>query len=203
MLLIDPRQRKAWDFSVAKRLPNGSWVASRIDAWDLDGPGFRKPFTSWWWLYGARGSGFPLIAGLIRPEEIEAGEINHALVFASPINRKTTYPGGKQQVCSPPASKTDGRGIGFEFIPEGARLQLDPALDLDSLNLSSATKVIAKAMKKYGMYNCDGSSDFNIYFQNLGPDGGKWKEYNFFDDLEENIPIERFRVLKCNLVSKP
>ncbi|KKR31055.1 MAG: hypothetical protein UT63_C0086G0007 [Candidatus Gottesmanbacteria bacterium GW2011_GWC2_39_8] len=203
MLLIDPKVRKSWDFSRAKKLPDGSWIASRIDVWDLNGPGFRDPFSGkYWWTSGARGSGFPLIAGLIRPEEIEAGEINHALVFASPINRKATFPEGKPQLCSPPASVTDGEEIGYEYIPEGARLQLDPALDIDSLNLSPATMVIVRAMQKYGMYNGDGSSDFKIYSQNLGPDGGIWSKYSYFDDLK-NIPIERFRVLKCNLVSKP
>jgi hypothetical protein len=203
MLLIDPNVRKSWDFSTAKKLSDGSWTASRIDIWELDGEGFRKPFSGdYWWTNGATGSGMPLIAGLIRPEEIEAGEIKHALLFASPINRKAMTSSGKQQLCSPPASRTDGYGIGKEYIPEGARLQLDPNLNLDSLNLSPATKIIAKAMQKYGMYNGMNSSDFNIYFQNLGSDGGRWKDYNFFEDLK-NIPIDKFRVLKCNFVTKP
>lgn len=202
MLLVDPNVRKSWDFSRAKRLSDGTWTASRIDIWDLDGSGYRQPFSGdYWWTYGARGSGFPLIAGLIRPEEIESGEIKHALVFASPINRKATTSRGGQQLCSPPASRTDGYGIGNEYIPEGAQLQLDPNLNLNSLNLSPATKIIAKAMQKYGMYNGDNSSDFNIYFQNLGTDGGKWKNYNFFEDLK-NIPVDKFRVLKCNIITK-
>ncbi len=202
MVLVDPKARKSWDFSRAQLMPDGSWIASMIDTWDLDGSGYREPFhADYWWTYGARGSGFPLIAGLIRPEEIEKGEIRHALVCATPINRKTTYPEGKPQLCSPPASRTDGEGIGYEYIPEGARLQLDPKLNLDSLNLSPATKVIAKAMQIYGMYNGDNASDFSIYFQNLGTDGGKWKKYNFLSDLK-NIPVEKFRVLKGNVVSK-
>jgi hypothetical protein len=202
MLLVDPKLRKSWDFSGAKRLSDKSWIASGITIWDLNGPGYRKPFSGEnWWTYGVRGSGFPLIAGLIRPEEIESGNISHALAFASPINRKSTYSGGSPQVCSPPASKTDGYGIGYEYIPEGARLQLDPELDLNLLNISPATKVIARAMQVYGMYNADNAAAFTIYFQNLGPDGGKWIKYKFFKDLK-NIPIEKFRVLKCNLVNR-
>jgi hypothetical protein len=202
MLLIDPYVRKSWDFSRAQHLSDGSWTTSGLTIWDLDGPGYREPFSgSYWWNYGVRGSGFPLIAGLIRPEEIEAGEVKHALVFASPINQKSRTAKTKQQVCSPPASKTDGYGIGSKYILEGARLQLDPNLDLDSLNLSPATKVIARAMQKYGMYNGDNSTDFKIYFQNLGTDGGKWRDYNFFEDLK-NIPIDKFMVLKCNIVTK-
>jgi hypothetical protein len=202
MLLVDPNVRKTWDFSRAQHLSDGSWTTSGLTVWDLNGLGYRQPFYGTnWWNYGVRGSGFPLIAGLIRPEEIEAGEIKHALVFAGPINRKSATTTTKQQVCSPPGSKTDGFGIGYEYIPEGARIQLDPSLNLNTLNLSPATKIIAKAMQKYGMYNGDNSPDFKIYFQNLGPDGGKWKNYNFFPDLK-NIPVDKFRVIKCTIVTK-
>jgi hypothetical protein len=202
MLLVDPKARKSWDFNRAKHLPDGTWTTSGVNIWDLDGPGYRKPFSGkYWWDFGSRGSGFPLLAGLIRPEEIEAGEIRHALVFSTPINRKTSTPGVRWEVCSPPAYKTDGEGIGKEFIPEGARIQLDPKLDLDSLHLSHATKVIARAMQKYGMYNGDNGADLSIYFQNLGPDGGAWKKYHYFRDLER-IPLNRFRVIKCTIATK-
>jgi hypothetical protein len=203
MTLVDPNVRKSWDFSRFQHLSDGSYTASRIDIWDLNEAGFRKAFSgSYWWTYGALGSGSPLIAGLIRPEEIEAGEIKHALVCATPINRKIrSTSSGKFELCSPPASRTDGYGIGNEYIPEGARIQLDPKLDINTLNLSPATKIIAKAMQKYGMYNGLNSSNFTIYFQNLGPDGGAWKKYDFFKDLQK-IPVDKFRVLKCNIVTK-
>jgi hypothetical protein len=201
MVLVDPQARKSWEFSRFGQDTNGQCSASGITIWDLDGPGFRLPFEgAYWWTYGSNGAGTPLIAGLIRPEEIAAGEIRHALLCATPINRKTSRPGGKQEVC-PPASKTDGQGIGLEFIPEGARLQLDPALDLDRLDLSPAVKIVARAMQRYGMYVTDGARDFKVYFQNLGPDGGKWQQWKGFDDLTK-IPIESFRVLKCDIVVK-
>ena len=57
----------------------------------------------------------------------------------------------------------------------GVRLQLDPELDLESLGLSREVKVIARALQSYGMFNGDSTHNtFKIYFQNLGPDGGKW-----------------------------
>jgi hypothetical protein len=201
MLLVDPRAMKTWDFSYARKLPDGSWIASMIDIWDLKGPGFRKyKKGKRWWASGAHAAGVPLIAGLIRPEEIEAGVISHALAFASPINRYATFPGEKIQFCSPPASRSDGKYMGVEYIPLGARLQLDPGLNLDLLDLSPEVKIIATAMQKFGMYNVDGSAVFKIYFQNLGPDRGKWKLYDFRD--LEKIPIDKFRVLKCDIVNR-
>lgn len=199
MLLIDPNLMISWDFSKAHRGADRRWRASRIDIWDLKGMGVRQPFKgSAWWTYGARGSGFPLIAGLIRPEEIEAGEIKHALVFASPLTRKSSIIGQKAALC-PPASRSDGTKHGMDTIPMGARMQLDPALDLDSLNLSRQVRVIARAMQRFGMYNGDTTHDvFKIYLQNLGADGGAWAAM----DLSGlgRIPIDRFRVLSCDLV---
>lgn len=201
MLLVDPKTRKSWDFSKVKRQPDGTWRAGMIFTWDLNGPGSVEPFSgNYWWTLGARGSGMPLMGGLVRPEEIEAGEIKHALVAATPVNRKSPGEEARWQLCLP-ASRTDGNGMGKQFILEGARLQLDPKLDLNSLNLAPGTLIVARALQKYGVFIGDNSEDFNIYFQNTGKDGGKWKQYNLFQDLSK-IPVDKFRVLKCVRVEK-
>jgi hypothetical protein len=104
-------------------------------------------------------------------------------------------------LCSPPAARSDGQLDGPQFIPAGARIQLDPALDLARLGLSPATRVVARAMQVYGMFNADVAETFKIYFQNLGPAGEGWGDMGDFSDLGK-IPIERFRVLECQTVSK-
>lgn len=203
MLLVDPTARKTWDLSRAKRLSDGSWTASMIYFWDLNGSGYATPFSgNIWWTIGARGSGMPLVAGLIRPEEIAAGAINHALVAATPINRQSLDPSIRWQLCSP-AARTDGNLVGNQYILEGARLQLDPTLNLNALGLSPATKTVALAMQKYGMFIGDNSSDFNIYFQNIGPSANNnaWNQYGYFSDIGK-IPVNEFRVIPCNVVTK-
>lgn len=203
MLLVDPALMKTWDFSRLKRLSSGpvKWSATRVDIWDLKGGGFREPFAgARWWELGARGSGMPLIAGLIRMEEIEAGKIEHSLAVATPVNLKSTREGGGKELCSP-ASRTDGTGVGSWFIPVGARIQLDPALNIDSLDISAPTKVIARALQKYGAFVADGSPTLKLYLQNLGPEDFLWEKYGRFEDLQ-NIPIERFRVIKCDRIQK-
>lgn len=202
MLLVDPVKRMSWDFSRAKLLENGSWQASRVAVWDLNGPGYGPAFSGKrWWMHGARGSGMPLIGGLIRPEELESGEIRHALAFAAPSVRKASSYGGPVELCSPMASRTDGVNTGLAFIPEGARIQLDPNLDLDLLGLSQPTRILARAMQIYGMYLSDQGETFKIYLQNLGPDGEAWQNIGDFQDLSL-IPIHRFRVLDCVTITK-
>ncbi|MBN2092652.1 hypothetical protein JW964_23730 [candidate division KSB1 bacterium] len=204
MILVDPIINTAWEFSRAIALPNGNWQASNFDCWDLRGPGYRTPFSGkTWWRAGVRGSGAPYIGGLIRPEEIEAGKLEHALAVGTPINRKKSAPDAAWEVelCSPVASRSDGVNIGPQFIPEGARIQLNPSLNLDSLRLSRDAKLVARTLQKYGAYVVENASGFPLSFQNLGSDGGKWKNFPGLDDLSK-IPLKEFRVLKCPLVRK-
>lgn len=208
LCLIDLKLQRSWDFSQFKILATGQYQASRIDTWNLAGTGIRKPFEEkhgFWWTNGARGSGFPLIAGLILYHEIESGiqhpndsnsGIQHALVFASPINRKSSANTNSIELCSP-ASRSDGWGIGSEYIPEGARLQLNPQFDIS--HLSPATQVIAKALQKYGMFNGDNSKGLALYAQNMGSENARWNQWDW--NLNE-IPIKQFRVLKCELHQK-
>ncbi|MEI8352866.1 MAG: hypothetical protein WCG36_11225, partial [bacterium] len=82
LALVDISQRKCWDYSRFRRKSSGEVTANRVDIWDLDGPGYREPFEGTnWWTCGARGSGTPLLGGLLRPEEVQAGVIRHALAF--------------------------------------------------------------------------------------------------------------------------
>ncbi len=204
MILVDPRLNLAWEFSRAVPLPHGNWQASNFDRWDLQGPGYRNPFSGkTWWRAGVRGSGVPYIGGLVRPEEIELGRLEHALAVGTPINRKKCSPDAiwDVELCSPVASRSDGVNIGPQFIPEGARIQLNPALNLDSFRLSRDAKLVARALQKYGAYVVENATGFPLSFQNLGSDGGKWKNFPGLDDLSQ-IPLKEFRVLKCPLVKK-
>src|ERR1043166_5626447 len=56
----------------------------------------QSMFPNWWESHGARSCGYPLTAGLITVEEMQAGRIEHALVFA--------YPGLRSRYFQPPAS---------------------------------------------------------------------------------------------------
>jgi hypothetical protein len=143
---------------------------------------------------GAKAGGFASLAGLVWPQELRSGKIDHALFFA--------YPSTKS--CGPvsPATAGDGSSEDSGAIPEGARVQLDPDLDLDSLHLAPYQRTIAEALQTYGMILGDTGGALGLYgvgrqsfegdaYEGLLP-GGEFPE---FSDLGE-IPADRFRVLE-------
>ena len=108
--VFDTSASVAYDLWRARREDENTISYNYMRKWDLNGPGFSPP-----WTEGARGSGLPLFAGLIRPGELESGEINHALAIS--------LPGPAANIFVQPASSTDGNGR-KRSIPEGARIRL-------------------------------------------------------------------------------
>ena len=108
--IFDISKPVAYDLWRARREDDGTISYQFMRKWDLDGSGFQKPQS-----VSARGSGLPLFAGLIRPKELQAGLINHALAIS--------VPGPASGVFVQPASATDGNGR-VSSLPEGARIRL-------------------------------------------------------------------------------
>ncbi|MGZ4450295.1 MAG: hypothetical protein ACXVWZ_06835 [Nocardioides sp.] len=108
--VFDTTSSVAYDLWRARRESDGSISYHYMRRWDLNGPGYLPPDS-----VSARGSGLPLFAGLIRPGELESGEIQHALAIS--------VPGPAQNFYVQPASSTDGNGR-TASLPEGARIRL-------------------------------------------------------------------------------
>lgn len=108
--VFDTEGQVAYDFWRARREDDGTISYHFMRKWDLDGSGYHAPY-----IVSARGSGLPLFAGLIRPGELEAGSIEHALAIS--------VPGPAQDYFVQPASSTDGNGRGAS-LPIGARIRL-------------------------------------------------------------------------------
>jgi len=106
--------------------------------------------------YISRGAGIPYLAGLIRPWEIAAGRIDHAIPFAYALTRADR--------CVFPATKTDGKQTRLDAIPEGARLRLDPRLDVNAITgLDRTGRIIARALQQYGAIAVDSSGSNKLY----------------------------------------
>lgn len=107
---------------------------------------------SWW---GATATGLPLAAGLVTAEEARCGSIDHALALALPSTR--------QGQIAWPAQRGDGKDPSPTAIPEGARLRLDPSLDLATLEMPPFTRMLARAAQRYGLIVRDGAGSVALY----------------------------------------
>ena len=184
MVIIDQNNGCIYDFW-KMRNTMGKWKAGWGNALPLESNGiFPKGFS-------ARGSGFELLQGVIWPQELEKGEINHALIFSYDYTRSGGFVS--------PATESDGTSDGIENIPEGALLQLNPDLDLSLLNLNDYELTVAKAMQKYGMYCADDGGGVQLYAINpvsfsKNPYENIWGDKTYVD--LSKIPAGQFRVLK-------
>jgi hypothetical protein len=175
---------------------NGTWTCGLGANIDLLGTGVRPNATqnpTWYTSHGARACGFPLVAGLIRMEEIEAGKIEHALIVAYPHIRSGWF--------TPPASTAQAsNGQGAEpdrGIPCGGRIQLDPRIDLDTLGLTRSGRIICLALQKYGAYVGDYSGAMSLYAEN-SPEAQDYWASGVLDtyELQDIIDIAWFRVIE-------
>jgi len=99
----------------------------------------------------ADAAGFPLTAMLATSDEVAAGRVGHALRFILPNERI------RSGIYVPPATHSTGPTSGGSATPPyGVRLRLKASYDTSAL--SSGAKVLAQALKTYGMFLSDGGN---------------------------------------------
>lgn len=183
MVIVDLAQNKSWDMAQVRYTSSG-WEAYTGLVFDLTGLGIRTTYPS----SSARESGFAAIAGVIRLEEIQQGYIPHALVFGYKTPRKDVY--------VYPASACWNCTGGSNTLPMGARIQLDPTLNLDSLGLSRTGKIIARALQEYGAYLAVKADGRVLFAEGLyGKPGLSWDGILDSRDVQ-TISSLHFRVLE-------
>lgn len=168
--VFDTSASVAYDLWRARREADDTISYNYMRKWDLNGPGYSEPQTE-----GARGSGLPLFAGLIRAGELESGEIQHALAIS--------VPGPAAGVFVQPASSTDGNGRP-RSLPEGARIRLKrdvvlpPPVDPRTgkpIKLSKQQQRLADAivacLRTYGAIVVDRAAVPTLYAQRDVTDG--------------------------------
>lgn len=160
--VIDRENGMGYDFWRARREGDGTISYQFGKSWTLDGPGFSKPVGfDPDRAVGARGSGLPLFAGLIGPEELEAGQIDHALAIS--------VPGLASRNFVQPASVTDGVG-NPRSLPAGARIRLRADVRINEKQLRSikgprrrSADAILTALRTYGAIVVDRAAVPSIY----------------------------------------
>ena len=188
MTALDTQARIAYDFWRGRCEADGSLSYHYVKAWELDGPGFQEPTG-----VSARGSGLPLFAGLITPEEIRSGRIEHALAIS--------VPGAAQRRYVQPASRTDGTGS-IRSVPEGARLRLETGSEkkLTRTFVRNGTerrtaRTIITALERYGAIVVDRSAAPTMYAQR----NADWSGILPLNLLQD-ISLSRFEVIDLDRV---
>jgi hypothetical protein len=139
---------------------------------------------------GADAANFALAAGVVRPQEIAQGHIDHALAI--------TIPDTRQNAIACPATNGDGTHTNPGAIPIGAHLQLNPNLNVSALNIPAWQKTIARALQQYGAYVTDTGGSIGIYAQSdRGLPYNAWAKAGIPADSPSlaDLPWNQMRVL--------
>jgi len=157
LLVWDEDNNVLYEFYQASRPSENTdsqWHADSETIWDMKTNSFR---TLGWTSGDA--AGLPILPGLARPDEglpvSQGGQgiINHALRFTLPnavILNQYLYPGSH--------TANPGNTNRANQPPMGARFRLKSSVNISSLNPQS--KVVAQAMKDYGLIVADNGSAF-------------------------------------------
>lgn len=121
-----------------------NWNGGSGAIWDLNSNALR-PDT---WT-SADAAGLPILPGLVRYDEVLAGEINHALRFTVEVSAGYLWPG---------RHLTDDPQDGVP--PLGSRFRLKA--DYDISGFPPEMQVILQALKTYGMFLADNGSDWYV-----------------------------------------
>lgn len=194
LIVISADRKYAWEMYQANRISGTQWTAAILRKWDLENSdGLSTPYD---FLGAVRLCPAPLLHGLVTYEEMQRGYIDHAMAVTAHTQANpywAPYPGEKSVGGSDQTRPDSG-------IVACMRIQLDPSVNIDSLNLSPGGKVVAKALQEYGMIVTDGASksDFDIYFESMDfrPDGVRWGGQ--LPDLS-NIPKDKLRIVDSPL----
>lgn len=142
VLVIDRGRCLLYELFSAYPQPDGSWQAGSGAIFDLNSNELRP--SGW---TSADAAGLPILPGLVRYDEVAAGEIRHALRFTAPQTRSDYVWPARHQAS----------GLtGAEFPPMGQRFRLKADFDVSSF--SAPVRVILQAMKTYGLILADNGS---------------------------------------------
>ena len=163
---------------------DGYWEASGGAIWDLS-TGLRPPHVQPGWT-SVDAAGLPVLPGLVRYDEVAAGEIRHAVRFT--VVRS-------QRAYIAPASHWASSITDQNVPPMGLRLRMKAGYDLSKFTGQSL--VIATALKRYGMIVADNGSNWYI----TGAADPRWDD----DDLNQlkRIPGSAFEAVQTGSVVRP
>ncbi len=156
--------------------PKPHWNADSGVAWDLNSTALRPDgWTS------ADAAGLPIFPGLVRYDEVAAGQLEHAI--------RVTFDSTRDAYLHPATHCAgDSSSASASAPPMGLRLRLKAGYGLGGF--SGPARTIAAAMKRYGLIVADNGS--NWFFS--GSSDRRWDDENL--NQLKRIPGSAFEVVK-------
>ena len=141
ILILETDECRLYELYDARPGPDG-WTAGSGAVFDLRSNGLRP--TGW---TSADAAGLPILPGLVRFDEVAAGEIRHALRFTAPQTQRA-YVWPARHFASDLADSA--------LPPMGQRFRL--RRDFDVEGFSPEVQIILRALQEYGMMLADNGS---------------------------------------------
>ena len=146
VLVVEQGACRLYELFDAHPNGDGSWHAGAGAVYDLRADDLRP--AGW---TSADAAGLPITPGLVRYEEVASGRIDHAIRVTVP-DSQSTYVWPARHAASDSGDAT--------LPPMGLRLRLKP--DVDISGLAPQARVVAQAMKTYGVIVADNGSPWYI-----------------------------------------
>ena len=180
VLVVDSGDCRLYELYLAEFNGEG-WDAASGAVFDLNSNALRpETWTS------ADAAGLPIFPGLVRYDEVAAGEINHALRFTVSES---------QRAYIHPATHWASRSTDENLPPMGLRLRL--RADYDISQFTGMSRVILEALRTYGMIVADNGTSWFI----SGATDPRWDD----DDLNQlkTVPGAAFEVVETGEIVRP
>ena len=180
-LMVDRDRCVLYELFAATYDAAGSTAGSGA-VWDLRSNGLRP--AGW---TSADAAGLPILPGLLRRDEVEAGTVDHAIrMTARRTDRSFVWPARHQAGAARDAS----------LPPMGARFRLKSSFDVGRFRPD--TQVVLRAMQRHGMILADNGSDW--YFTGTSEQG--W-DAGMLDELK-SVPAGEFEAVDASsLMAEP
>lgn len=180
MLILDTDNCTDYETFATQDTSSG-WTAANGAVWPLNTNALRP--AGW---TSADAAGLPILAGLVRYDEVQAGALNHAVRFTM-ANTSQGY--------IHPATHDAATSSAPYAPPMGLRIRLKASYDITHFTGNSL--VILTAFKKYGLILADNGSNF--YF--TGSTNTNWND-NDLNQLK-SVPASAFEVVDTGAVITP
>jgi len=173
LVLLDAQNCFLYEFNGLHKDPDGAWIAANAAIFDLRSDILRRAGVP-----SADAAGLPIFPGLVRFEEVAAGEIHHALRFSTPRTRK---------MYVWPARHFDSNIYDAGYPVMGMRFRLKANFRLN--DFSPQTRVILRALQTYGMFLADNGPAWTI----SGSPDARWNDLQLAE--LSRVPATAFEIV--------